>query len=77
MLRKSRAGAGVLGEIDQCTASWLQEALARRATCAPQAGVLAERISSYGGAPMAVAVMERVFTGRIDQENRQRQPIAA
>ncbi len=55
------AGAGLMGELPDFNAAWLNNALFQRAQCAARATILAERIRSYGGAEAAVqAIADRI-----------------
>jgi len=53
----AETGAGMMGELDQFTVEWLQDALEKQETCASRAAVLGERLRSYGGAPAAIAAI--------------------
>ncbi|MBN1313437.1 MAG: hypothetical protein JXB30_18665 [Anaerolineae bacterium] len=48
------AGAAVLGELNQFTPVWIEQAMTRRAECVPHAAQLGERIRAYGGAQAAI-----------------------
>jgi UDP:flavonoid glycosyltransferase YjiC (YdhE family) len=54
-----RAGAGIVGEVNQFTAGWLKKTMEKPADYAPHASRLGERIRSYGGAAAAVEAISR------------------
>ena len=55
----AETGAGLMGELDQFTADWLQDAFNKQEACASRAAVLGERLRSFGGAPAAVEAIMR------------------
>jgi len=50
----AETGAGLMGELDQFTAEWLQDVFKKQEVCASRAAVLGERLRSFGGATSAV-----------------------
>lgn len=53
-----RLGAGVMGEVNQFTPSWIQDLFPQRDRMAIKALELGEKIKSYGGAKAAIEAME-------------------
>ena len=51
-------GAGLMGEVNQFTVDWFQQAFTRQETAAASAGILSQKILSYGGARAAIERME-------------------
>ncbi|HJW90334.1 MAG TPA: nucleotide disphospho-sugar-binding domain-containing protein [Anaerolineales bacterium] len=51
-------GAGIMGEVDQFTPAWLQQAFTQRAGYADAAARLGDRMRSFGGAQAAVEAIE-------------------
>jgi len=57
--RKIQAtGAGLMGELNEFTAEWIEAALEKQIICAENAIQLGRKIRSYGGALKAIRAME-------------------
>lgn len=53
-----QAGAGLMGEVDQFTIGWFQNAFEQQLSASEQARALSRRIQSFGGAMTAIEIVQ-------------------
>ena len=56
-----QTGAGFMGESNNLTVEWINNALKMQSECAKQAKILSDQIYSYGGADSAIEEIEQKF----------------